>query len=176
MGSMSAKRVSLRQVGKQLIVTERPKQRQKSTPKAEKARERFLDAAFYAKNQGEDPTSKAFYEPGITEKKRSVYAVALNDYLVAPKVDFIKTVDYKGRVGDALAIRAKDDFRVVRVKIEIFDASGALLEEGDAVTDDSARYLWSYSAQALNPAVSGTTIRATAFDKPGNTGTLEQVI
>jgi hypothetical protein len=64
---------------------------------------------------------------------------------------------------------------IVRVKVEIFDIGGALLEEGDAVSDDAARNLWKYIAQALNPAVSGT-IRVTAFDKPGNTGTLEQVI
>jgi hypothetical protein len=61
------------------------------------------------------------------------------------------------------------------LQVGILDASGALLEESDAVTDDSARNLWKYIV-TLNPAVACTTIRATAFDKPGNTGTLEQVI
>lgn len=176
MGSMSAKRVSLRQVGNQLIVTERPKQRQAITEKSTKARERFLDAAFYAAKQIADPASRALYEQGITQKVKSAYAVALSDYLVEPKVEFINTIDYKGQVGDAIAVRAKDDFLVTRVKVEILGAGGTLIEDGDAVTDDSARNLWSYQAKALNPTPAGTTIRATAFDKPGNVGSLEKVI
>jgi len=176
MGSMSAKRVSLRQSGKQLIVTERPKKRQASTEKSELARERFLDAVYYAQKQSADPLSKSLYEKGVNEKKRSAYAVAFCDYLIEPKVDEINTIDYKGNVGDPIAIRAKDDFRVMRVKVEIVDAGGTVIEDGDATTDDSARNLWTYSAKALNATPVGTTIRVTAFDKPGNSGSLEKVI
>ncbi len=176
MGSLSAKRVSVRQVGKQLIVTERVKKRTPNTEKAQQAKERFLDAAFYAAKQSADPASKTFYEQGITEKKRSAYAVAMSDYLVAPKVEFINTLDYKGNVGDLIAIRAKDDFRVVRVKVEILGAGGSVIEDGEAETDDSARNGWTYSAKALNATLAGTTIRATAIDTPGNTGSLEKVI
>ena len=146
------------------------------TDKSEQARERFLDAAYYASKQSADPASRALYEKGITEKVKSAYAAALSDYLVAPKVDSINTIDYKGQVGNPIAIRAKDDFMVTRVKVEILDASGTIIEDGDAVTDDSARNLWSYPAKALNATPAGTTIRATAFDKPGNTGSLEIVI
>lgn len=175
-GSMNAKRVSLRQVGNQLIVTERPKQRFQETEKKMKARERFLDASFYAQKQYADPVSKALYEKGITEKTKSAYAVALKDYLVAPKVEFITTIDYRGRINDPIVIRAKDDFMVTRVKVEILAADGTLIEEGDAETSDSARNLWNYGTKAPNAALAGTTIRATAFDKPGNTGSLEKVL
>lgn len=176
MGSMSARRVSLRQVGNRLIVTERPKRTEKVTEKTEKARERFLDAAYYASRQILDPEASALYKQGVTEKKRSAYAVALCDFLVEPEVESIDTIDYRGRVGDPIAIRAKDDFMVTRVKVEILDSTGALIEEGDAVTDESARMLWKYVATAANPTPAGTTLRATAFDKPGHVGSLEKVI
>ena len=173
---MSARRVSVRQVGKQLIVTERPKQSPTGTDKSEKARERFLDASYYATRQTANPETKALYAQGITNKKHSAYLVAMSDFLVAPEVQSISTIDYRGRVGDPIAIRAKDDFMVTRVKVEILDSAGVLLEEGDAVTDETARQLWKYVATAANATPAGTTIRATAFDKPGNIGSLEKVI
>lgn len=173
---MHAKRVSVRQVGNQLIVTERPKQKQQLSEKVMKARERFLDASYYAAKQNADPVSKALYEKGMTEKTNSAYAAALKDYLIAPKVEFITAIDYRGRINDPIAIRANDDFMVTRVKVEILGADGSLIEEGDAVTNDAARNLWNYTAKALNAAPAGTTIRATAFDRPGNVGSLEIVI
>ncbi len=176
MGSMSARRVSLRQVGNQLIVTERPKRTEPVTEKSRKARERFLDATYYASRQTGDPATAAVYAKGITEKKHSAYIVAMSDFLVAPEVESIDTIDYRGRVGDPIAIRAKDDFMVTRVKVEILDSTGSLIEEGDAVTDESARLLWKYVATAANPTPAGTTFRATAFDKPGHVGSLEKVI
>ncbi len=176
MGSMSARRVSLRQVGNRLIVTERPKRTEKVTERSEKARGRFLDAVYYASRQIDDPATNALYAKGITEKKRSAYAVALCDFLVAPEVESIDTIDYRGNVGDPVAIRAKDDFMVTRVKVQILDSAGTLIEEGDAVTDESARMLWKYVATAANATPAGTTVRATAFDKPGNVGSLEKVI
>ena len=176
MGSMSARRVSLRQVGNRVIVTERPKQRQKATEKSVQSRERFLDAAYYASRQILDPEANALYKQGITEKKHSAYTVAMCDFIVAPTVESISTIDYRGHVGDPIAIRAKDDFMVTRVKVQILDSTGTLIEEGDAVTDESARMLWKYVATAANATPAGTTVRAIAFDKPGNVGSLEKVI
>ena len=62
----------------------------------------------------------------------------------------------------------------MKVKIVITDAAGVLIEEGDAGPDALKVNLWGYKATAANPTLTGTKIRAIAYDRPGNTGSAER--
>ena len=139
------------------------------------ARATFLEASQFAKRQTADPKSEshAQYTEGITETKRSAYMVALCDYLVEPTVHAIETDGYRGKVGDTIEVKATDDFMVTRVNVVIKDAAGAVIEEGEAGPDLEQINIWAYKATAANPMLAGTTIKATAYDRPRNKGTAE---
>jgi len=91
-------------------------------------------------------------------------------YISPPVVKSIITRNYIGTVGDKIAVRAIDDFRVVSVRIEIYAANGKL-EEGDA--EQNANGLdWNYTASQANAVLAGTRIKGIATDVPGNDGIL----
>ena len=137
------------------------------------ARERFREAAQYARHQVSLPESNALYAAGITEKKPTALRVAMSDYLSAPKVKSIDTSGYRGKVGDTISVKAVDDFMVTRVNVVIKDASGAVIEEGEAGPDSMLVNQWGYHARKANPGLTGTIIWATAYDRPGNKATAE---
>ena len=85
----------------------------------------------------------------------------------APTVQHIDISGYRGRAGDTIAIRAVDDFSVTKVSVQIRNAAGTLIEEGEAAKGLNC---WRYRVTVPNLSISGSTIRATAFDRPGNTG------
>jgi len=174
---MLGESVSVRKVGSRVVVKNRPpKKVGKPSEKQETAQEKFQDAAQYARQQVAVPESKALYTTGLTTKKRTPYIVAMTDYLSAPKVRSIDPINYRGTVGDAIVVNAKDDFMVTKVKITITSAAGVLVEEGDAGPDTTKSNQWAYKATAANPTLTGTTIKAVAYDRPGNTGTAQVVL
>jgi hypothetical protein len=92
-----------------------------------------------------------------------------------PVVKRIDTREYKGAAGDRIVARAVDDFRVTGVRVEIYAADGTLLEAGNAAQNING-IDWNYTATQANPAPAGLTgsrIKAIAFDVPGNEGSLE---
>lgn len=72
-----------------------------------------------------------------------------------------------------IEIHAKDDFRVVTVSVIILLPTGVLLEEGNAVLNPINRNKWTYKATQVNNELAGSVIIATAYDLPGNSGSLE---
>ena len=173
---MLGKTVSVRKVGNRVVVTNRPKrQLGKPSEKLEAFQEKFQAAVKYSKRQIAKADARALYATGITAKKRSAFIVALTDYLSAPKVKSISTIDYHGAIGDPIVVKATDDFMVTKVKVMITRADGILIEEGEAQLDAETD-LWVYKATAANPVLAGTTIQAMAFDKPGNQGTAQIVL
>lgn len=136
-------------------------------------RERFREAAQYARHQVSIPESNALYAAGVTENKPTALRVAMSDYLSAPKVKSIDTSGYRGKVGDTINVKAVDDFMVTRVNVVIKDASGAVIEEGEAGPDSMLVNQWRYNATKANSKLAGTTIQATAHDRPGNKTTGE---
>lgn len=134
---------------------------------------KFQRAASYAKAAVKIDEVRATYATGITQKKQNAYTVALSDVLNPPKVNEIKASDYNGQAGDEIRVDATDDFRVVRVRVTIYDADGNKLEVGEAFQDLKHSHLWRYSATAPNPAVKGSRISVTAFDMADNETTQE---
>lgn len=177
LGGVLGDRVTLEKVRNKALVTYRPKRKPgPATPKQEEVRDRFLEAAQYAKHQTMDPEGKAFYQKGVSSKMKSAYTVALTDYLSTPTVKSITTKEYQGKAGDLITVWAKDDFVVTRVSVMIKDRKGNLLEQGDAEPDTINPHIWTYTAKTANPSLAGSTIQAIAFDRPGNEGVMEVTV
>src|SRR5260221_2057731 len=169
--------VSVRKVVRRVVVKNRPKRKMgKLSDKMATVQEKFLEASRYADRQIAKANSRALYATGITTKKRNAYVVAVTDYLSAPKVSSIETIDYHGAIGNPIVVHATDDFMVTKVKIVITNAAGEVIEQGEAGPDAEEVNLWEYKATAANPILTGTKIRAVAYDRPGNTGTAEIVL
>lgn len=172
---MLGERVTVRKVNRRIVVTNRPKRVMGPPSKPQEAVQRkFTKATQYASVQMDDPEAKALYASRVTGKLKTPFFVALADYLRAPIVEQIQTRDYAGAIGDVIKVSAFDDFMVTRVMVYIITGDGNLLEKGEATLEPG--YDWTYTATVENPSLLGTTIRAIAFDRPGNEGALEVTI
>ena len=140
--------------------------------KQEIVQQRFLEAVQYSKQQMADEESREMHESAVPDKGRSARLVAMTDYLSVPKLRDIDTSGYLGNVGNTIQIWATDDFMVTGVKVTVKDKSGKVIEAGEAEPDGKVN-IWKYKATVSNPSLKGTTIQATAFDRPGNKGSLE---
>ena len=137
-----------------------------------RARERFTEAASYATAVMRDPVRLPVYAAAAKAiGRQSVFPVIMGDFLNLPEVKEIDLVGYNGRVGDAIKIKAVDDFEVVSVKVTIRNAAGATLEEGLATKGDTR---WIYLAQSVAPTDQTLTIEAEASDRPGNQRSLSE--
>jgi hypothetical protein len=160
--------------GDKTIIAKMPKKRGETvlTAQQESIREKFASAAVYAQTaMSSEALSKEYRKKANVN--RTAANVAARDYLKPPRVKDIDTENYTGAVGSVIAIRAIDDFRVARLHVKISAADGTLIEQGEAVQQPINKSLWDYTTQQNNANVAGTKIMATAFDLPGNKGTLE---
>jgi hypothetical protein len=173
---MLGKTIVFRRWRGRLVVAKAPKKRDQLSELQEAQVSRFTLAGQYARQQMLDPEAKAEYATGIRRNIQSAYHAAQSDYLNAPKVRYINAEEYTGASGELIVIKAIDDFKVTRVSVEIVDPNGEVLERGDAVPYFRKSDLWKYHTSMVNPSLQGTVIRATAYDKPGNKGCMEQVL
>lgn len=135
-------------------------------------REVFGAAAMYANGAIKDADLKKAYQKKAPAGK-SAFNMAMRDYLKAPVVKKVNTSSYNGTPGSAIVVYAKDDFRVVAVKVSIYVTStNQLLEEGNAILDPIHLAQWIYTATQAHATLEDLTIIATATDLPGNTGAL----
>lgn len=159
------------------VVAKSPKARTGApTPDQAELQERFLIASRYGKaiKDSVDRSLADAYALAL-RPRQNLYSRAMEDFLSPPIVKVIDQRSYLGAAGDKIVIRAVDDFRVTRVRAEIYAADGTLLEAGDASPNLNGLD-WTYTATRVNSAPSGLAgckIRATAFDIPNNEGTLE---
>lgn len=168
--------VVYRKVRGELVMCKPPRKRSVLTSSQADKKERFMEAVAYAKAMMADAASKAEYESGITTRLTSAYSVAVTDYLKAPEIKSVDTSEYVGAIGDVLAIKATDDFKVTSVKVDIRDAANNLIERGDAVLQANSQTVWLYTVTVANPALAGTRIIIKVKDKPGNTAMVEQIL
>jgi len=159
--------------GKTVVAKYPKRQKGDSTPPQAAVRERFLLGTRYAKAilSDPDPGMKEAYAAAL-KPRQNVYARALEDFVHPPEVKSINLRNYNGAVGDRIAIRATDDFRVVSARAEIYAADGTLLEAGEAQPDNRGLD-WNYTVTQPNPLTAGSRIKAIATDVPGNEGILE---
>jgi len=156
------------------VVAKAPKARQGDpSPEQELKQERFLLASRYAKAvmDGKDQGIKDAYTAAL-RPRQNLYIRALQDFMSAPVVKSIDTSKYTAASGSLITVRAVDDFRVTGVQVEIYAASGTLLEKGNAVQQVNG-IDWTYTSTQANSPLTGSKIKAIATDVPGNQGTLE---
>jgi hypothetical protein len=144
------------------------------TEKMQAVRTKFLSSIAYAKKAIRDTAKNALYKLAVTGLQSS-FNVATADAFNAPVVNSINKDNYHGVVGDSITIDATDDFKVESVLVSIHSAAGALIEQGNAVTQVD-KPDWLYTVTQANAALSGSKITATATDMPGNTASLEITI
>lgn len=67
-----------------------------------------------------------------------------------------------------ITLAAKDDFWIVSVVVKIEDASGKVIEVGEATTADRRSEFWMYVATQENAVLRGSVVTITATDFAGN--------
>ncbi|RZJ79392.1 MAG: hypothetical protein EOO47_10930 [Flavobacterium sp.] len=127
---------------------------------------KFKEAVTYAKGVVADPDLLAFYQK-FAKPGTSAYNLALADFCKSPEIKLIDIDNYLGQTGDIIRIRAIDNFRVVQVKVSIYDEANTLIESG--LANLSANSVdWIYLASVSKMNLTSTKIEAEAKDLPGN--------
>jgi hypothetical protein len=146
-----------------------PKKLSAKPSEAQLARRRaFGHASDYATAALADEATRAFYEALAEAKTTNARAVCVGDYLNAPNLDDVDLFTYHGQVGDPIRISTSDDVGVIRVRVELTQPDGALVEAGDAVERFTGSGMWEYIATVAVPLGRTLHISAEAFDRPGN--------
>jgi hypothetical protein len=92
------------------------------------------------------------------------------DFFNAPAVDEVDLSGYTGAAGDAIVVRAHDDFEVIGVQVNITDANGQAIESGGAVESPAKSGRWVYTATAAVATGTSVRISVAASDRPGGKG------
>ena len=164
-------------IGKQVVFKQRlgtpyvaaaPYTNDKRVAKGEEKanRNRFAEAVELAKQALDDPELKKEYA-ALARKGQTAYNVAVSDARVPPEIKTLVTQGYNGRIGSCVLIQATDNVKVKRVRVIIYDAAHALIEEGDA-SDNGDNYTWLYTATVEVENIAGCTIEVSAHDIAGN--------
>jgi hypothetical protein len=155
------------------IVSKMPEQSKTASEKQQKQRKRFQKAVLYAKSVFASPSTEALYAK-MTKKGKNPFNVAVADFFNAPDIETVDLSDYTGTPGDEIRIMASDDFAVKSVHVQIINADGSQVEEGEAA--HSAGDLWIYTAVQNNENLVGDKIIVTASDLPGNIAEKERML
>ena len=165
-----------RKVGDKTIVSTVPTTTKEPTEKQKAQRERFQMAVLYAKSQMDDPATKAAYEAEARGAGQpNAYNIAVADFFRAPDIEDVDLSAYTGAKNDTIRIRAIDDFKVKTVRVEIYNADGTEVENGEAVQQTNGLD-WVYTATTVNEDLSGDRIVIKASDIPGNITEQEEAL
>ncbi|HLF74377.1 MAG TPA: hypothetical protein VI524_08530 [Anaerolineales bacterium] len=117
---------------------------------------RFKQAAAYARQAAR---TQPIYAELAGRMARNAYNIALSDWFNPPVIHSIR------RTGAAIGVEASDDVLVAKVRVQILDERGQVLEEGEASRGDPELRpeWWEY-----RPNAEGRTIIAEAWDLAGN--------
>lgn len=137
-----------------------------ATPSQAAQRERFRTAVRYGQTVLADPAKKDLYQAEAQSRKLGILALCVADFLNPPQIDQIDLSTYAGQAGQVIRVIAHDDVEVTAVSVRITDASGALVEEGQATRVGGDE--WSYQATVAGPPGQVLTVTATATDRPGH--------
>ncbi len=156
-----------RQVRGKTVVSKMPQMPAKSSESQQAHHRRFQQGVLYGKAAVNDPATSGLYAERAAAQKRTAFNVAVADFFNAPDIEHVDISDYTGQPGDIIRIRVHDDFMVKSVTVNIANADGSLVEEGEAQPDASG-YVWTYTATQANESLDGDRIAISASDMPGN--------
>ena len=161
-----------RQIGGRLYISRKPDMRGiRASPAQRAGRERFRQAVLYGQRVLADPRAAQPYRQAAERTGRQVFMLAVADFMSAPVIAGIDLDGYTGRPGDAILVRAQDDFEVVAVGLCLADAAGNQLEAGAALPIEPGSNCWRYTARTALPPGSLLRITVSACDRPGHSAT-----
>ena len=146
----------------------------RGTPAQQAAKQRFLEATYYAKAVHADPVKKAIYKAKVG-KRQSAYNLALSDFIKKPEIKSIVLDNYLGQIGNLIHIRAIDDFKVAAVKVAILNPNGVLVEQGGAVEQPGGTD-FIYTATVVNPLRDDSKVIVSVNDLAGNVVIKEEFV
>lgn len=146
----------------------------KVAPAQQQVRDKFREAAAYAKSVIKNQAIREIYESratgGITP-----YNLALRDFFTSPVISGVDLAAYIGDIGNPITVTATDDTQLVEVRVQVFNSSDNLLEEGVAIRQGE-QDTWVYTATTFNGSPSGCRVVVQVRDMPGNITTRETVL
>ena len=145
------------------VVGKVPRKSNKVSENQLQHRKKFQKAVLYA----QVPEHQELYKGKADKKGKTLFLVAVADFLKAPSIENIDISGYAGQSGDTIRIRATDDFAVKTVMVRITNSDGSLVEEGNA-TPDAAGYEWTFTVTQSNDNLDGNKIEVFVSDIPGN--------
>ena len=154
------------------IVARKPKKRK--TPPSEKqvaVQKRFRAARDYAHYVQLNQELLPRYEEAARDAGTSVYMLCRRDWYKPPEIDEIKLQNYKGQVGNVIRFTVHDEIGAESAIVTLTDdATGNLIEKGEAVEEFKDSGHWMYTATQQVPAGVQVIVQVKAVDHPGNTG------
>lgn len=149
--------------GGQTIIRAMPRpSRVEPTPAQEAQKQRFREAAAYAKGAAE---REPIYAEKAEGTPKTAYNVAVADWFHTPEILEIDLDGWTGQAGETVRIRAQDDVMVKTVKVVIADDQGNVVEQGVATAVDGV--WWAYTTTAACSTAQAQVI-VTAEDLPGH--------
>ncbi|WP_276372898.1 hypothetical protein [Chryseolinea sp. H1M3-3] len=137
---------------------------------------RFQRAAEYAKAKMQDPVAKQEYkEMAGNGAFANPFAAALGDYMTRPKVLDVNVSGFTGVAGSTILVLVSDNAKTIRMKIDIQNADGVLIESGEASLK-AGDTEWKYVTTQALASLTGVKIVVTAIDRPGNETIFEKLL
>lgn len=159
--------IVFKRYGDRTIVSKIPDMsRVKKSAKQKVENNKFREAALYARSQMADPVAKAEYTAKIKGMQRA-YNLAIADFYNPPEIRKVDITNFFQN--KKVIINAVDDFKVVRVSLEAYDANGTLIEAGEA--QELAEFVWEYNFLKDYDTEDLYKLTVYAWDKPGNKAT-----
>ncbi|MBW8684364.1 hypothetical protein [Chitinophaga rhizophila] len=143
--------------GQIIMAKKRGPSNSKPTAKQLEARYKMTLAAGRARMLLNDPEIKAYYA-SLAGPGQNAYNMAVKDAYHSPEIQNLRLEDAE------VIVTAKDEFRVVEVKVQVADAAGAIIESASAILARNG-VDWHYKITVL-PA--GGKVIVLAVDLPGN--------
>jgi hypothetical protein len=164
--------LEFRQRNGKTVIAKIGHRRNVNSPAQVAVREKFRDAATYAKAAVNDSIKKEIYALQAAGDV-TAFNLAFKDFYTAPAITAIDTSSFNGNTGELITVTATDDTKVESVLVTIMDSNGDTLESGDATKQDGDT--WAYAATTANGSP-GRKLVVEARDMPGNVTMQEKLL
>ena len=150
------------------FVREAPHREAPPTPAELDNQGRFRSASKFAHSTLTDPQQKARYSAAAARTGSTAYNVAVSDFMHPPVITEVDLTRYTGRAGQFIRIRAEEKkIGAAAVHVVIADRTQAVLEQGEACSENDGTTWW-YTARQDIPPDGLLWITVTAVDQPGH--------
>lgn len=160
------KRLVFKNYGNVTVVSAYPDMsRVKLSVRQKQENKRFKDAMDYARKQMADPIAKAAYKSRATGLQKP-HNIAIADFYHPPVIGQVDVSISKAGQADRIFVEATDDFKVVKLEVEISEQDEKKNESGQAMQINEVK--WLYVVQGVYESAEGLKIIVRAWDTPGN--------